>query len=70
MRAGTQGTPARVEYVEELGDHCVVDLKAGDQRIKLKSDSHAVLAEGALTCLSFDPASIHLFDRASGERLN
>ncbi|TFY97821.1 ABC transporter ATP-binding protein [Ramlibacter rhizophilus] len=70
MRAGTEGSPARVEYVEELGDHCILDLKAGGQRIKLKADTQAALAEGEQTFLSFEPGSVHLFDRASGQRLN
>ena len=70
LRAGTGGTPARVEYVEELGDHCIVDLQAGGQRMKLKADGAARLGEGAATSLSFAPNAAHLFDRASGERLN
>jgi len=70
LRAGTGGTPARVEYVEELGDHCIVDLQAGGRRMKLKADGAARLGEGATTSLSFAPNAAHLFDRASGERLN
>ncbi len=70
LRAGTGGTPARVEYVEELGDHCIVDLQAGGQRMKLKADGAARLGEGATTSLSFAPNAAHIFDRASGERLN
>jgi ABC-type sugar transport system ATPase subunit len=70
LRAGALGTEARVEYIEELGDHCIVDLKAGDTRLRLKADGAPSLREGDLTCLSFAPHAVHLFDRASGERLN
>ncbi|KQT12455.1 ABC transporter ATP-binding protein [Ramlibacter sp. Leaf400] len=70
LRAGPHGTPARVEYVEELGDHCIVDLQAGGQRMKLKAEGASRLGEGASTALSFSPQAAHLFDRASGERLN
>ena len=70
LRAGSQGTAARVEYIEELGDFSIADLKAGDQRIKLKADSLEGMHEGAQTRLSFDPRAAHIFDRASGQRLN
>ncbi|MBA2963021.1 MULTISPECIES: ABC transporter ATP-binding protein [Ramlibacter] len=70
LRAGSTGIPARVEYVEELGDHCVLDLRAGAQRLKWRADGHPDLREGDTTWLSFAPASAHLFDRAGGERLN
>jgi ABC-type sugar transport system ATPase subunit len=70
LSSGPGGTPARVEYVEELGDHCIVDLEAGGRRLKLKTDGGMRLAEGSTTCLSFAPGAAHLFDRASGERLN
>jgi ABC-type sugar transport system ATPase subunit len=70
LRTGHDGTEARVEYIEELGDHCIVDLKAGDARLRLKADGAPRVREGDLTCLSFAPHAAHLFDRASGERLN
>lgn len=64
------GIPARVEYVEELGDYSIVDLLAGDQRLKWKSDGLAPAHEGEEIGLGFAPGAAHLFDRASGERLN
>ncbi len=70
LRAGGDGTEARVEYIEELGDHCIVDLLAGEQRLRLKADGAAAVREGASTHLSFTPGAAHLFDRASGQRLN
>ena len=70
LRAGGSGTEARVEYIEELGDHCIVDLQAGGQRLKLKAEGAPAMREGETTALSFAPRAAHLFDRASGERLN
>jgi ABC-type sugar transport system ATPase subunit len=70
LRAGSGGTEARVEYIEELGDHCIVDLKAGEQRLRLKAEGQAAVREGETTWLSFDPRAAHLFDRAGGQRLN
>jgi ABC-type sugar transport system ATPase subunit len=72
LRAGASGIEARVEYVEELGDHCIADLLAGTQRLKMKADGDAALRlrEGATVRLSFDPAAAHLFERGSGRRLN
>ena len=70
LRAGAAGIPARVDYIEELGDHAIVDLRAGEQRLKLKADTLPPLREGDTTHLGFEPRAAHLFDRASGERLN
>ena len=64
------GTAARVEYIEELGDHCIVYLQAGGRRLKLKAEGEAAVREGEATHLSFAPGAAHLFDRASGARLN
>ncbi len=38
--------------------------------MKLKAEGAARLGEGATTGLSFAPHAAHIFDRASGERLN
>jgi ABC-type sugar transport system ATPase subunit len=70
LRTGGSGTEARVEYIEEMGDHCIVDLKAGEQRLKIKAEGEPTLREGDAAFLAFEPRSAHLFDRASGARLN
>jgi multiple sugar transport system ATP-binding protein len=70
LRAGAGGIPARVEYVEELGDYSIVDLRAGEQRLKWKTDGVAPAREGDEVRLGFEPRAAHLFDRATGERLN
>ncbi|MEJ8838700.1 ABC transporter ATP-binding protein [Ramlibacter sp. AN1133] len=70
LRSGGDGTAARVEYIEEMGDYCIVDLKAGEQRLRMKADGAATVREGDTTHLSFPSPAAHLFDRASGARLN
>jgi ABC-type sugar transport system ATPase subunit len=64
------GVPAEVELVEELGDSRIAVLHAGAQRLKLKSAEALPLAEGQAVHLAAEPRHTHLFDRASGERLN
>jgi multiple sugar transport system ATP-binding protein len=63
------GIPARVEFVEDLGESLLVNLLVGGQRVKLRAESSAVLAEGQQVHLRFAPAAAHLFDRTSGMRL-
>ena len=70
LRIAAEGIPARVEFVEDLGDALVVNLAVGTQRVKLKTDPEGIaLAEGQTVHLSFSPDAAHLFDRASGQRL-
>jgi hypothetical protein len=45
-------------------------LRAGEQRLKWKFDGAEPVREGEEVRLGFDPRAVHLFDRASGERLN
>jgi len=70
LRAGPAGIPARVEYIEELGDYSIVDLRAGEQRLRWKFDGVAHVREGDEVRLGFEPRAAHMFDRASGGRLN
>ena len=70
LRVVAAGNAARVDYVEELGDHRVLDLRLGEQRVKLKTDAQNTLGEGDALQVGFEPAAAHLFDRASGARLN
>ncbi|WP_295381652.1 ABC transporter ATP-binding protein [uncultured Pseudacidovorax sp.] len=68
--ADMPGLPARVEFVEDLGDALIVHVAIGEQRAKLKTDaSGAPPAEGQPVRLAFAPEAAHLFDRASGQRL-
>jgi len=70
LRLADRGIAAQVEYVEDLGDSLVVNLRVGAQRVKLKKDPDGdALAEGQPVHLAFAPEAAHLFDRASGDRL-
>ncbi|RYF70600.1 MAG: TOBE domain-containing protein, partial [Comamonadaceae bacterium] len=70
LRIADQGIPARVEFVEDLGDALIVNLSVGTHRVKLKTEPHGpALAEAQPVHLSFAPEAAHLFDRASGQRL-
>jgi ABC-type sugar transport system ATPase subunit len=69
LRIGTQGIPARVEFVEDFGDSSIVNLDVQGQRVKVRAGELPGLTEGERVKVSFDPRSAHLFDRASGARL-
>jgi ABC-type sugar transport system ATPase subunit len=63
------GIAATVEFVEDLGDSAIVNLKVGEHRLKARRENGAELAEGQAVRLSFAPAAVHMFDRASGLRI-
>ncbi len=69
LRIAAAGIPARVELVEDLGDSTVVNLRVGEQRIKLKSDQPQTVLEGDAVHLAFAPTAAHLFDSQTGARL-
>jgi multiple sugar transport system ATP-binding protein len=64
------GLAATVELVEELGDSRIVNLRLGEQAVKLKTDRALDLREHQAVRLGCAPGTMHLFDRSSGERLN
>jgi ABC-type sugar transport system ATPase subunit len=63
------GIAATVEFVEDLGDSAIVNLKVGDQRLKARRENAAGLVEGQAVRLGFVPSALHMFDRASGLRI-
>ncbi len=69
--AGTSSAtaPARVEFIEDLGDALIVHLRLGSALVKARAEAGRSLVEGQAVRLGFDPALAHLFDRASGLRL-
>ena len=69
LRLADAGVPARVDFVEDFGDSSIVNLDVAGQRVKLRAGERPALHEGDHVHLAFDPASAHLFDRASGQRL-
>jgi multiple sugar transport system ATP-binding protein len=69
LAADGEGIAARVEFIEDLGDNVIINFEVQGQRLKSRRDRAPTLAEGQQVRLSFDPAAAHLFDSASGERL-
>jgi len=69
LRVSRDGLPAQIELVEDLGDSHILDLRAGEQRLKLKSEQRQAAREGQTIHVGFAPQAAHLFDRASGQRI-
>ncbi|HSC22488.1 MAG TPA: ABC transporter ATP-binding protein [Casimicrobiaceae bacterium] len=70
IEIATDGLPAQVDLVEQLGDSVIVDLALGATRVRAKLPERTRLAEGARVHLRFDPADVHLFDPATGMRMD
>jgi ABC-type sugar transport system ATPase subunit len=70
LRFAPQGLAALVELVEELGDSHIVIASLGAHRVKIRTDPTSTVREGDRVFLDFAPGAAHLFDRASGTRLN
>ena len=63
------GAPATVTLCELLGEDVIVDLDLGGQLLRAKSAGRTRLAEGEQVRVRIDPARLHVFDRASGRRI-
>ena len=64
LRLQPQGLAARVLYVEELGDHAILNVQAGLTRLKVKVNGLSPVNEGDTVHLGFEPEAAHLFDPA------
>jgi len=69
VRIAAEGISARVERIEDLGDTTITSFVVGERLLKQKSDRLPDVREGDTVHVSFSPASVHLFDRATGARL-
>jgi ABC-type sugar transport system ATPase subunit len=69
IEIGSDGIPAQVDLLEQLGDSVIVDLALGSTRVRAKLPERTRLAEGAGVHLRFDPADVHLFDPATRKRI-
>ena len=63
------GAPAIVTLCELLGEDVIVDLDLGGQPLRAKAAGRARFADGAQVQVRIDPAKLHVFDRASGRRI-
>jgi len=61
--------PARVEFVEQLGDEGIVHARAGDTALIGKLDAHSAPRADDRVELRFDPSRLHLFDAETEQRL-
>jgi ABC-type sugar transport system ATPase subunit len=64
LRLQPQGLAARVLYIEELGDHAILNVQAGPTRLKVKVAGLSPVHEGDTVHLGFEPEAAHLFDPA------
>ncbi|MDQ6621504.1 MAG: sn-glycerol-3-phosphate ABC transporter ATP-binding protein UgpC [Pseudomonadota bacterium] len=62
--------PAEVIVVEPTGNETELLLKAGDSQVVLVAHGRLHVEPGARIGLGIDPASVHLFDQTTGDRLN
>jgi ABC-type sugar transport system ATPase subunit len=70
LRIGPGGIPARVEFVEHLGDIAVLDLELdGGTAMRARTTSEILPREGEVIQVTARPEDIHVFDAATGRRL-
>jgi multiple sugar transport system ATP-binding protein len=71
--SGADGTPAVVEFVEELGSdsfvHCTLDTPTKD-RVVARAPGLSKVAAHSRVSLRAKPGSLHVFDAASGARVS
>jgi ABC-type sugar transport system ATPase subunit len=69
VRLESDGMPARVEQVENLGDTAILDIAFAGTTIRARVSDPTAYREGDSVFVRFDPKDIHLFDAASGRRM-
>ena len=60
---------AEVFTAEQLGDSTLVTIRLGGDLLAVKADKDCPARIGDIVGLRFDPASLHFFATATGERL-
>ena len=70
LRLAEAGIPATVLHAEYLGADTVVACTVGDGiRLLARLPGRVAVADGATVHFAADPADFHLFDAATGRRL-
>jgi ABC-type sugar transport system ATPase subunit len=69
IRFKSDGIPADVELVEDLGDMAVLDLNVGGIRMRARVSDGTVVREGETLHISALDCDLHLFDAKTGQRL-
>ena len=60
---------AKVHLIEPLGAYDIVDIAVGDARLRARTPSQFVRAQGDAVWIRLDHARTHFFDKTSGRRL-
>jgi multiple sugar transport system ATP-binding protein len=66
----SDGLPATVTLCELLGEEMIVDLDLGGLLVRAKSPASQRIAEGSRVHIRIRTDKLHVFDRASGTRLD
>ena len=73
LELASEGVPAEVEVVEEIGADayvfCVAELPGGETKLVARTDTRGAPERGARVVLKPKPDEAHIFDPATGERL-
>ena len=64
-----EGLPATVTLCEVLGEDVILDLDVGGLLLRVKSPGRRRVAEGERVHARIDPSRLHVFDKASGRRV-
>ncbi|HTO48838.1 MAG TPA: ABC transporter ATP-binding protein [Burkholderiales bacterium] len=67
---GSAGVPATVTLCEVLGEDVILDLDLGGLLLRVKNPGRKRIPEGERVLARIDPERLHVFDRASGARLD
>jgi sn-glycerol 3-phosphate transport system ATP-binding protein len=59
--------PARVDFVEPLGSHVLVNALVGETKVIVQAPAGVELASGTQIGLALPPGRTYFFDTASGE---
>jgi multiple sugar transport system ATP-binding protein len=74
LELASEGVPAEVEVVEEIGADayvfCVAELPGGETKLVARTDTRGAPERGARVVLKPKPDEAHIFDPATGDRLS
>jgi multiple sugar transport system ATP-binding protein len=66
----SDGQQAEVIAVEPFGSEVIVDVRIGEQALKIRAAPDVRPAPGSTIALRADPDAVRLFDRSSGAALS
>jgi len=69
VRIASDGIPALVELIEDLGDSAVLDLLLAGHSVRARIGDRRIVDEGQTVFVTVRPEDIHLFDAKSRNRL-